>query len=93
MLHWIYYKNFNINLTDMTKYEVKKKCIEYGKSWAGFLLWHTGQTLGINKCDNCIDGKDELTGWNDCTLCDKGWIPNYYERDVARFLRINESDL
>ena len=95
MLHWIYYKNFNINLTDMTKYEVKKKCIEYGKSWDEFKGFINGQTIGLD-CLNCSDRPGVVVPHAKYICPDCGgldWQANYYKRDVARFLRINESDL
>lgn len=33
----------------MTKQEVKQLCIKHGKSWAGFLAFMNGKTIGINE--------------------------------------------
>lgn len=46
-----------------------------------------GQTCGMVDCWNCKDGKDELTGFNNCTICNgKGWLLALYKHDVDRFL-------
>lgn len=79
----------------MTSNEVKQQLNKHDKTWNEFQKFMNGQTIGLD-CINCSDKPDEEVGNAKYTCPECGgieWQSNYYKIDVARFLRINVSEL
>lgn len=88
-----------IELKDnMTKQELENKIGT--ENMESFYKWHTGQTVGAPKCTLCdgtgdcrheshfISVKTSHDCCGECLECEgKGWVPDFYERDVDAFIR------